>query len=72
MGVALPSQVPRRWFRHSILLAIFALLLFYLCAWSLRALSGCGSEAQSCIPKRLQPLQVCSGQGGDWELQVGP
>lgn len=58
MGVALPSQVRRRWFRHAIPLVILMLLLFYLCARSLRTLSGCGSEAQYCIPEGLLPLQI--------------
>ncbi|XP_023386135.1 glycolipid transfer protein domain-containing protein 2 [Pteropus vampyrus] len=36
MGVALPPRVPRRWFRHAIPLAVFLLLLYFFCAWSLR------------------------------------
>ncbi|XP_036197505.1 glycolipid transfer protein domain-containing protein 2 isoform X1 [Myotis myotis] len=36
MGVVLLPQVSRRWLRHPIPLAIFALLLFYLCTRSLR------------------------------------
>lgn len=36
MGVSLPPRVPWRWFRHAILLAVFLLLLYYFCAWSLR------------------------------------
>ncbi|KAM8813357.1 glycolipid transfer protein domain-containing protein 2 [Rhynchonycteris naso] len=62
MGVALHPQVPRRWFRHTIPLAIFALLL-YLCGRSLRSLSGCGSGALSCITEGSSPLQVQQQSG---------
>ncbi|EPY84373.1 glycolipid transfer protein domain-containing protein 2-like protein [Camelus ferus] len=58
MGVALPPQVPRLCLRHAIPLAIFALLLLYLWTRSLRALSGCGSGTQTCIPEGPPPLQV--------------
>lgn len=52
MGVARPSQVPRRWFRHVIPLAIFMLLLFYLCARSLREWSHLlWEESRSLGPK---------------------
>ncbi|XP_053767510.1 glycolipid transfer protein domain-containing protein 2 isoform X3 [Desmodus rotundus] len=63
MGVALPPQVPRRWFRHTIPLAIFTLLLFYLCARSLRALSGCRFGTLSCIVEGPPPLQVRQKSG---------
>ncbi|XP_054431789.1 glycolipid transfer protein domain-containing protein 2 [Pteronotus mesoamericanus] len=63
MGVALPPQVPRRWFRRTIPLAIFALLLFYLCARSLRALSGCSSGALFCIADGPPSLQVQQESG---------
>uniref|UniRef100_A0A2K6FD88 Glycolipid transfer protein domain containing 2 n=1 Tax=Propithecus coquereli TaxID=379532 RepID=A0A2K6FD88_PROCO len=45
-------------FRHSIPLAIFLLLLLYLSAQILGALSGCGSRAQPCIPELPKPFQV--------------
>ncbi|XP_037664272.1 glycolipid transfer protein domain-containing protein 2 [Choloepus didactylus] len=63
MGVALPPPVPRRWVRHAVPLAVFALLLLYLSARSLRGLSGCGSGARSCVPERPLPLQVRQESG---------
>lgn len=63
MGVALPPQVSRRWFRHTIPLAIFALLLFYLCGRSLRALSGCRLGTLPCIAEGPPPLQVLQESG---------
>ncbi|XP_036125595.1 glycolipid transfer protein domain-containing protein 2 [Molossus molossus] len=71
MGVALPLQVSRRWFRHTTSLVIFALLLFYLCTRSLRALSGCRPGAQSCITEGPPPFQAQqqsqSLEAPDWE-----
>ncbi|TKC42430.1 hypothetical protein EI555_006226 [Monodon monoceros] len=57
MRVALPQPVPRRWLRSAIPLAVFTLLLVYLWARSLRALSGCRSGAQSCIAREPPPFQ---------------
>ncbi|XP_016056375.1 PREDICTED: glycolipid transfer protein domain-containing protein 2 [Miniopterus natalensis] len=58
MGVALLPQVSRRWFRLTILLTIFALLLFYLSTRSLGTLSDCAPGAQPCITEAPPPLQV--------------
>ncbi|KAM5309219.1 glycolipid transfer protein domain-containing protein 2 [Glossophaga mutica] len=63
MGVALPPQLSRRWFRRTIPLAIFALLIFYLCARSLRALSSCQFGTLSCIAEGPPPLQVRQQSG---------
>ncbi|KAB0388822.1 hypothetical protein E2I00_016034 [Balaenoptera physalus] len=70
MRVPLPQPVPWRWLRSAIPLAIFTLLLVYLWARSLRALSGCRPGAQSCIAREPPSFQVCSRKGWDWELQV--
>ncbi|KAL2765701.1 glycolipid transfer protein domain-containing protein 2 isoform 1 precursor [Daubentonia madagascariensis] len=58
MGVVVRPLAQRHWFRHSIPLAIFVLLLLYLSARILGALSGCESGAQACIPEVLPPFQV--------------
>nr|XP_058903974.1 glycolipid transfer protein domain-containing protein 2 [Kogia breviceps] len=63
MRVALPQPVPRRWLRSAIPLAVFTLLLVYLWARSLRALSGCRSGAQSCIAREPPPFQVRQQSG---------
>ncbi|XP_013377669.1 PREDICTED: glycolipid transfer protein domain-containing protein 2 [Chinchilla lanigera] len=57
MRVALPPPALRRWFRHATALAIFVLMV-YLSARILRALSGCRPGAQSCTPEGPLPLQV--------------
>lgn len=81
MGVALLPQVSRRWLRHPIPLAIFALLLFYLCTRSLRewplpppSLAGT-QESRSWGPKA--PLRVltappCLSPGAQPCVTEGP
>uniref|UniRef100_A0A4X1UYN4 Glycolipid transfer protein domain containing 2 n=1 Tax=Sus scrofa TaxID=9823 RepID=A0A4X1UYN4_PIG len=64
MGVtSLSRRVPRCWRRSAIPLIIFTLLLLYLWAQSLRALSGCRSGTQSCIAKGLPPFQAQQQSG---------
>ncbi|XP_027482074.1 glycolipid transfer protein domain-containing protein 2 isoform X1 [Zalophus californianus] len=78
VGVALLPLASRRWVRHAISLALLLLLLLYLCAWSFRALSGCRSGTQSCIPEGTSPVQVPRQSGPleapEWEEPqcVGP
>ncbi|XP_012371715.1 glycolipid transfer protein domain-containing protein 2 [Octodon degus] len=57
MGTALPPPALRRWFRHTIAVAIF-LLMVYLSARILRVLSGCRPGTQSCVSEGPLPLQV--------------
>ncbi|KAG8517086.1 Glycolipid transfer protein domain-containing protein 2 [Galemys pyrenaicus] len=63
MGVPLPTRVLWRWFCRAIPLTIFALLLLYLSAGSLRPLSSCRTGEQYCIPKELPPFQVQQQSG---------
>ncbi|XP_004447317.2 glycolipid transfer protein domain-containing protein 2 [Dasypus novemcinctus] len=63
MGVLLSSLIRRCWGRQAIPIAIFALLLLYLSARSLRALPGCGSGAQSCTPEGPLLFQVRQESG---------
>lgn len=81
MGVVGLPQVSRRWLRHPIPLAIFALLLFYLCTrslreWPLRPPSLAGTqESRSWGPKA--PLRVltappCLSPGAQPCVTEGP
>lgn len=63
MGVAVRPTAPRHWFRLSIPLVIFTLLLLYLSARSLGARSGCGLGAQACVPGGTAPFQVRQESG---------
>lgn len=63
MGVLPPPQVLRPWFRHAIPFIIFVLLLLYLCARSLGALSGCQYGSQSCTPEGPPLFQVRKQSG---------
>ncbi|XP_004376284.1 glycolipid transfer protein domain-containing protein 2 [Trichechus manatus latirostris] len=63
MGVTLWPLARRRRLHHAIFLAVFALLLLYLSTRILRALSGCGSGAQSCKPEGPLPFQVRQESG---------
>ncbi|KFO22919.1 Glycolipid transfer protein domain-containing protein 2 [Fukomys damarensis] len=62
MGVALPPPALRRWFRHTIALAVFVLMI-YLSSRILRVLSGCRPGAQSCTPEGPLPFQVRQESG---------
>ncbi|XP_006863548.1 PREDICTED: glycolipid transfer protein domain-containing protein 2 [Chrysochloris asiatica] len=58
MGVTVWPLFSRCRLCQTVPLAIFALLLLYLSARNLRALSGCESGAQSCTPKGSLPFQI--------------
>ncbi|XP_037349604.1 glycolipid transfer protein domain-containing protein 2 [Talpa occidentalis] len=62
MGVPHPPSVLRRWFCRAIPLAIFALLLLYLSAGSLRP-SSCRTGEQYCLPEELPSFQVQQQSG---------
>ncbi|XP_075415701.1 glycolipid transfer protein domain-containing protein 2 [Tenrec ecaudatus] len=76
MGGTLRPPAPRCRLYQAILLALFMLLLLYLRAGSLRALSGCDSGAQSCTRQEERvPLQVQQESGpqeGEEPSCLGP
>ncbi|XP_003791328.2 glycolipid transfer protein domain-containing protein 2 [Otolemur garnettii] len=63
MEVTVWPLVRWHWFRHSIPIAIFTMLLLYLSARSLGTLSGCGSWTQACIREGPPPFQVQQESG---------